>query len=269
MLTDIFVNRYADVTIWETFGEPERRLLVQGFRILTEHICPYWSDGKEYAYGKNFWTDLQRRISMELGLASLSPLSYSYSTDWMGKPHRVTGTWTMDKVCENWVFRQFDGCESPDVFMKERMSLVEIGFRKRGETIAEANTQLPAEIRHYRLRLERKGSGIRVPGDPAAGLIALNERMNKDFQDAIDELNTRFAQARCLLNYHNGFIQRSTDVFSEQQVEKPFWALVADPQWANVDLDMKEAFDQRDSGARDPAFYAARALDRTSHFGNR
>lgn len=31
----------------------------------------------------------------------------------------------------------------------------------------------------------------------------------------------------------------------------------------NVDLDMKEALDQRDSGARDPAFYAARALEST------
>jgi hypothetical protein len=58
--------------------------LVQGFRILTEHICPYWRDGKEYEYGKSFWTDLHKRISMELGLASLSPLATSYSMDWMG-----------------------------------------------------------------------------------------------------------------------------------------------------------------------------------------
>jgi hypothetical protein len=86
--------------------------------------------------------------------------------------------------------------------------------------------------------------------------------MNMDFQSAVDEFNTRFLQARCNLNYHNGFIQRSNDALSEQQVEKPFWALVADPQWKNVDLDM-EALDQHDSGARDPAFYAARALEST------
>jgi hypothetical protein len=46
-----------------------------------------------------------------------------------------------------------------------------------------------------------------------------------------------------------------------QEVEAPFWALVAEPPWKNVDLDMKEALDQRDAGARDPAFYAARALE--------
>jgi hypothetical protein len=91
----------------------------------------------------------------------------------------------------------------------------------------------------------------------------MNATMNVVFQSAVDELNTRFLQARCDLNYHNGFIQRSTDALSEQHIEKPFWGLLADRQWKNVDLDMKEALDQRDSGARDAAFYAARALEST------
>jgi hypothetical protein len=203
MLTDIFANRYANVPIWSTFGEWERRLLVQGFRILTEHVCPYWRDGEEYEYGKSFWTDLHKRISMELGLASLSPLATSYSMDWMGKPHTMTHTWTMDKVCENWMFYEFDGSQTPGVFIKERLSLVEIGFRKRGETIAEANAQLASQIEANRVRLKRKVPGtIRLPGDPADGLRARNAKMNKEFQDAVDELNTRFVQARCNLNYH-------------------------------------------------------------------
>ena len=45
------------------------------------------------------------------------------------------------------------------------------------------------------------------------------------------------------------------------EVEKPFWALVADPKWKNVDHDMKEAIDLRDTDGRDPALYAARALE--------
>jgi hypothetical protein len=90
---------------------------------------------------------------MELGLASLSPLAYSYTTDWMGKPHTMSATWTMDKVCENWMFRPFDGSQNTDMFMKERLSLVEIGFRMRGETIAQANAQLMRQIEDSRLRL--------------------------------------------------------------------------------------------------------------------
>ena len=44
-------------------------------------------------------------------------------------------------------------------------------------------------------------------------------------------------------------------------VEAPFWNLVADPKWKNVDHDMKEAIDLRDTDGRDPALYAAKALE--------
>jgi hypothetical protein len=36
---------------------------------------------------------------------------------------------------------------------------------------------------------------------------------------------------------------------------------VSDTKWQNVDTDMKEAFDRRDTNARDPGFYAVRALE--------
>ena len=38
---------------------------------------------------------------------------------------------------------------------------------------------------------------------------------------------------------------------------------MADPRWTNIDIDMKEALDRRDANDRDPAFYAARALEST------
>ena len=47
MLTDIFANRYQSVIIWEEFGENERKLLVQGFRIVSEQLFPYWVRGEE------------------------------------------------------------------------------------------------------------------------------------------------------------------------------------------------------------------------------
>jgi hypothetical protein len=83
------------------------------------------------------------------------------------------------------------------------------------------------------------------------------------WQAAVDELNARFRHAECRLHYHNGFIQIETDEMITQQVEAPFWKLVADPKWKNVDHDMKEAIDLRDANGRDPAFYAAKALEST------
>jgi AbiJ N-terminal domain 4 len=259
MLTDIFANRYANVPIWPRFGESERRLVLQGFRLLSEQICPYYEQGRETARGKAFWSDLHSLLSMELGLKSLSQSGYSYNTNWMGKTHTVTGSWTMLQVCENWMLQPCTDSNSADRFIKERLSLVEIGFRKRGDEIGQENARLPQEVVKSRARGTRKLQGPDT--DPAAWLIKSNEKINKVFRDAVDELNTRFIQANCPLNYHNGFIQISTDRLTLQQVERPFWDVVVDPQWANVDVDMKEALDRRDGGSRDPAFYAARALE--------
>ena len=135
MLTDIFADRYSNTKIWDEFGEAQRRLIVQIFRLLSEQICPYWLNGKESESGKMFWTDIHSRLSMELGLKSLSALAYAYSTTWGGKPQTATGTWTLNKVCENWMLKEFDGSVSADSFIKERISLVEIAFRKREEEI--------------------------------------------------------------------------------------------------------------------------------------
>lgn len=261
MLTDIFANRYSKVRIWEKFGEAERRLLVQTFRLLNEQVCPYWVGGHESIGGKEFWTDIQNRLSMELGLTSLSDL-YTYTRAWGGSNHTVPHRLSIIKVCENWMLKEFDGLVHADQFVKERLSLVEIGFRKRGEAIAAENAELPERISRASAS-RRKRSGLHVPGDPVTNMKALNNSINTKFKEAVDELNTRFNQAQCDLHYHNGFIQRAEDEFVSEHVEVPFWNLVADPKWKNVDIDMKKSLDSLDSDTGDPAFYAIRALEST------
>ncbi|WKA29811.1 AbiJ-NTD4 domain-containing protein [Bradyrhizobium roseum] len=262
MLTDVFSNRYLNVPIWTTFGEPERRLLVQTFRILKEQLFSYYdSSGNETLPMKAVWTDLHPRISMELGLPSLSPLVYGYyspTKQW------ISGTYTIVKVCETWMLRDRTSSESADTYVKERLSLIELGFRTRDEQLATVNQHLPTAIENARLRASRKIPGtLQLPGDPAAGVRESNKKLNDTFRQLVDELNTRFRQAGCSLHYHNGFIQRSEDSLVLSTVEQPFWNIVAAPKWKNVDIDMKEAVDRRDEGTRDPAFYAARALEST------
>jgi hypothetical protein len=266
MLTDNFADRYLSVELWKSFGEPERRLLVQGYRILIEQICPYYTyDGKESVPGKVFWTDIHKRLSMELGLNSLSDLSYHFQTTIHGKPYTNSGVWGFDYVCKQWMLKDFNESESADQFIKERLSLVEIGFRKREEEIADANAALPEKILKAKIDAKRIPSPgvMRIPGNYVEALKNINAKLNGEFRGCVEELNTRFRQAGCGLNYHNGFIQRATDELTLEQVETPFWALVSDPKWENVDTDMKEALDLRDSEGRDPAFYAARALEST------
>lgn len=232
---------------------------------MSEQLCPYYdSQGKERDLGKDFWNDVHSRLAMELGLKSLSATYYSYETNWNGKPYTQSGLWPMHRVCENWMLKNFDGSQSADQFIKDRLSPIEIGFRRRDMEIASENERLPNTIQEA-----RRGSAlhqvrtIRLPGDPGAGVIARNSRVNAEFQSLVEELNTRFRQAGHKLSYHNGFIQRSGDPLLERQIDKPFWALVSDAQWKNVDTDMKEALDRRDTESRDAAFYAARALEST------
>jgi hypothetical protein len=171
-------------------------------------------------------------------------------------------TWTMNVVCENWMLKELDRSISADRFVKERLSLVELGFRRRGEEIATANAQLPERL--AKGPPVTVGHTIRLPGDYREGLKAANAALNAEFIQLVDELNTRFRQAGCNLHYHNGHIQLASDVTLTREVERPFWNLLgANQTWANVDTDVKEAIDRRDRGERDPAFCAARALEST------
>jgi hypothetical protein len=131
--------------------------------------------------------------------------------------------------------------------------------------VASLNSKLAANIAIAEMFDKTLGqlSGLRVPGDTAEGVRAKNVSLNAKFQIAVNELNARFRQADCQLHYHNGFIQISEDQTVAQEIETPFWKLVAEPKWHNVDHDMKEAIDLRDTGGRDPASYAARSLEST------
>jgi hypothetical protein len=263
MLTDIFADRYATVTLWDTYGERERRLIVQSFRILSEQICPYYTNGEETERGKAFWEDLQSRIAMELGLKTLAPKVFFYNTQWNGQTTTGTTFRTMHAICETWMLAAFVGSESADRYIKDRLSLVELGFRKREEEIAKANAELPSTLAIF---ASQKGGGagrLQLPGLSADSWRERNATTNKQFADSVDELNTRLRQAACSLHYHNGFIQMATDALSTKQIEEPFWHLVSEERWKNVDVDMKEAIDRRDTGGRDPALYAARALEST------
>jgi hypothetical protein len=81
------------------------------------------------------------------------------------------------------------------------------------------------------------------------------------YRDSVTELNERFRQAETRLHYHNGFVQLADDVLSTGRIEAPFWEIVANAKWKNVDLEMKEAIDHRDNGLNDAPFHAAKALE--------
>lgn len=263
MLIDIFLRRYHRTVLRDAFEQRDSRLLVQGFRILAEDMYPYYQNGKEDSRGVAFWTSLHSRLSRELGVQELSKQWYSYTTKWNGNDHWHTNKHTMIKVCENWLMQPVMG--APDTHIKERLSLIELGFRERESEINAMNAQpvVAPQISTPPPSLASRTFSLAVPDDGGARVRQFRAEKTAIFRASVDELNARFRQADYALNYHNGFIQVLTDDLIQRQVETPFWNLVSTPEWSNVDLDMKEALDLRDSDGGDPAFYAARALEST------
>ena len=144
--------------MWQTFDESSRRLIVQTFQLL-QQISPYYgTDGKETMEGKAVWTQLHTLLARELGVNELSPIDWGYWTQ--GYYHN--GKHPIIKVCETWMLRTFDG-STADLFLKERLSLVELGFRNRGAMVAYQNSQLPQQIVQAQQRAAaRQGSCARI-----------------------------------------------------------------------------------------------------------
>jgi hypothetical protein len=90
-----------------------------------------------------------------------------------------------------------------------------------------------------------------------------HEHRQKLFRAAIHELNLRFRDAGIPLQYHNGLFQYSFDKVIASQIDEPFWTLLKNPKWTNVDIDIKEAIDRRDNNHRDAALSALKALEST------
>lgn len=257
MLTDIFADRYASIQLWESFSEIDRKFLVQGFRMVSEQLYPYWSNGKINPSSVERWAAIHDKLSMELGLTELSPKYYI-------RPATMPTKISLNNVCQSFVCADYNNNIPPDRFMKERISFIELAFRERAEQLKIRTADDSKEMQEAKIHDKTpQSSRMRLPGKRVDGLKSYYNTLNTLFQTSVDELNERLRRAGYNLNYHNGFIQISDDKLIEKHIEHEFWAITNNDKWKNVDIDMKEAIDLRDSNGRDPAFHAACALEST------
>ncbi|WP_323145771.1 AbiJ-NTD4 domain-containing protein [Pseudomonas marginalis] len=263
MLTDIFAHRYLDHPIWVAYTEAEQRLLNQVFGIVKEALPYYNSEGHEIEANKAKWKYLHDQTARELGMDELSKRHYSFThRNALGQEWPVQGNWGWEYVCAQFVKEQHPiGNPDADRFVKERLSFIELAMRLRGAEIEQLNIRQPQALAEASLRDKMPSRGMRIPGSAVDGIKAWHQTQNAIYDAQVSELNERFRRARAPLTYHNGFIQVSMDNVIEQNIAKPFWDLVAAPLWKNVDIDIKEAIDRRDSNDKDPALFAAKALE--------
>jgi hypothetical protein len=181
MLTDIFAERYANRVIWPAYSEAEKKLLMQCYRMV-EELFPYWVDGKVAKGAEKQWKSIHDPLSMELGLSDLGP--------------PLTGWSTLDQVCKNFVTASYDGTVTPDRFIKERLSFIELAFRLRGEELRDMNAELPVKTAAAELADAFKAHRSGVSGGTTAERIAAyNKSLNLNFGRSVAELNERLRRA--------------------------------------------------------------------------
>ena len=263
-LTDIFARRYQDTLLWRRFGGNEQRLLVQASRIVSEQL---FLESENHV-----WEHLDRTLSMELGVTNLSALSATGPARVSLQQQIHAATFPAASACQHFMYAPYDDSVSPDRFVKERLSFVEIAFRKKEGQITGENANLDQRLQEELLKASRIAPGPREfqvrrleakrrLHEKEKEMRAANERLNRRFESACRELNARFRQAEANLHYHNGFIQLASDCTTEAQIEQPFWSLLRSSEWQSVDREMKEAIDLRDTGGPNPGFHAAKALE--------
>lgn len=244
MLTDIFAVRYEDSCIFKEAGARELRVLFQCFTILGEMRPIESGDVNRQKSNANYWETVHKMVANELGMPWLSEPYYGTVVSEMtfsstGKPQK-----SFFEITRDFVRQSPDEKTNPDEFIKTRLSVVEIGLRKLYEASSDSNKFL-----------EALGFGD--------SLVERTQLAAALHDAASAEVNVRFDQGQFPLHYHNGFIQFVSDEVISREIEQPFWNLVFDPIWENVDSDMKEALDRRDTGRMDGAFHALKALEST------
>ncbi|MBD8699296.1 hypothetical protein IFT54_05635 [Sphingomonas sp. CFBP 13714] len=262
MLTDAFFRRYEDVQVWSRYGPTEARLLGQLSQLVTLDVHKRnEAEFKERAKDPAV-TGLQTahdRLARELGREQLSPKYWFRKVGLPGALRDEAIAYLIERQLANYLTETCNIDYNADGFIKERISLIELALRVRGEQLFATkflNVMMVGGQEVWdKLTFDFTNS------DRHARTRRLYDAAEAAFNNHVNELNARFQQGGYPLSYHNGFIQLVQDQVVTDRVEKPFWELVANPKWKNADHLVKEAIDKRDRGDRDAVTPAMQALE--------
>jgi hypothetical protein len=224
MIEDIFARRYDEVL---EFSLDTAQNVIGPVLIQAAQI--FFDDIQPVLLlPDSFFQKLNQKLAREVALPALSYASI-----------------TQPQICRSFMATPYHGSDetqrNPDYHCKTRLSMLELLFR---ETEAHVQTNVLGPI----AALSRKS--------------AANIAVKKKLDQAIEELNVRL-QYRTRFIYSNGLLHLADDQLSAQRIAQPFWDIVADPKWAVVDREMKEAFDRLDNGQDDAFTHACDALEST------
>ncbi|MGB1216076.1 MAG: hypothetical protein ACPG4X_22135, partial [Pikeienuella sp.] len=131
MLTDIFAIRYEETELFRSFKRREKRTIHQCFTIL-EDFHPYWGEPEKVRKGSaEFWAEIQKRLANELGVKALSQPWFETMVGAGEYRHKQTKRKADIEICRVWYSNEIGASENVDEYIKERLSLIEIGLRNK------------------------------------------------------------------------------------------------------------------------------------------
>jgi AbiJ N-terminal domain 4 len=234
VITDVFFKRYPEHWLNGLGTVPENVavLIRQAALVVFDDIAPHLPNRIQ------LFEKPEKRLAREFGAMSLGESS------------------SAERNCMMFLGEQYDLWKNshgdPSSFVKLRLSLIELLFRE-AETILRENAPKQQDTQTWWELVQRRVSPPRS---------SLEKALAATIQ-GIEELNARFQEARLPFEYHAGIFQRIDDQLTNTQIEKPFWSIVAEPKFSNVEQDIKEALDRRDAGKSDAPFHALKALEST------
>jgi len=234
MITDIFQKRYPGL-----FSSYSYRGQV------TEEAYIFLRQGTQIIFH-----DLRSSVSDIGGLCNVAyqklvrELGYGIYQGDSENPERIC----IEALCEHYDLWN-NAHREADTFLSIRFSLLELLFGEIENALYKPNES------SKRRKFLRGRKPLQIDADL--------EKRKETFRTAVHELNIRFREASIPLQYHNGLFQYSSDELIAGQIHEPFWNLLKNTAWANVDIDIKEAIDRRDNNGRDAALYALKALEST------
>lgn len=265
MLTDAFFRRYEDVQLFSTFGELQRRFCGQMAQLITHEVHlrndkAFKERAKDPAISG--LTLSHDRIARELGVSALSPAYFEHFVGFGEYRSKQWSRYLVETIICNYLNTPPTENTNFDLYMKHRLSLIEQAFQIRADQIALRRAGLIIVLNN-----QSGGSDGALIFDNISPKNVWTSTRNAivddhmRFASQIVELNERFRQAKMPLSFHNNLIQVSDDTLIEEEIERPFWSIVSDSKWTNVDLQMKEALDHRDRGERNSVSSAMNALE--------
>jgi hypothetical protein len=226
MITDVFHKRYAQVFRFHD-GVPYQIqvFLRQAAQIIFQDLAVHVEDIK------NVCKIAYGKLVRELG-HGLTP----------GPGRDIVDT-CVDSICEQYnLWNTAHG--SAEDFVAHRISLVELLFATIERDITTHSTQSKGHFEK-------------------ANKTTTSSAASDALRNAVHELNHRAREAGVPFDYHNGLFQRTSDDTTQTHIHTPFWQLIGNAKWQNIDTDIKEAIDRHDQKGRDVAFYALKALEST------